>query len=410
MPEIRGMSSFSLGKEGSIEHRQVLRIPGRRIPTIPVAVTLGTVVVAAVIVVAALVISGGGDGQEPAPGTVSTSTPLLVPTATAGPVSSEGLVPETPLPAAGALPFSPVWVRVGDMSSPRSGHTATVLDDGKVLVAGGFGRSASGAEIFDPVSQKFSPTRNLVRPRSQHSATLLDDGKVLLVGGCATQTAEIYDPSSGTFSRTEGEMSVARSRHTATLLADGKVLIAGGECGIGSLIAAEIFDAETGTFTATAGDMVTPRHAHRAILLPNNEVLLVGGVVGQSGGPVGCPQAGDLYDPATNSFRRTGDRAQRLTCDELNVNMAASLLANSKVLVAARSEELEFYDPFHETFSLGAKVQIRFGGTATLLPADLVLLAGGRRSAGGSVLDTAQVYDPMQDVVVATITLSTPRY
>lgn len=205
-------------------------------------------------------------------------------------------------------------------------------------------------------------------------------------------------------------MSVARSRHTATRLADGKVLIAGGMCRNGSQKTAEIFDPSTGKFTAAAGDMVTPRHGHSAILLPNNEVLLAGGVVEQPGGSVGCPQAGDLYDPAAGSFRRTGDRANRLDCGVLNVNMAASLLANSKVLLAAISEELEMYDPASETFSLGTKAQIRVGGTATLLPSGLVLLAGGRRSPGGAVLDTAQVYDPMQDAVVATITMNTPRY
>ena len=405
-----GREQFFIEKEGSIEHRQVPRIPGWRFPTIPVAVALGAVVAVAVIVVAALVISGGGDGGEPAAEAVPTGTPLVVPTATARPVSSEGTGSEALIAAADDLPFSPVWVRVGDMSSPRSGHAAAVLDDGKVLVTGGFGRSAGSAEIYDPVTQRFSPTGKLVTSRAQHSATLLEDGKVLIVGGCTTRSGEIYDPSSGTFSRTVGQISVPRSRHTATLLADGRVLIAGGECGSGSLKTADVFDPATGTFTTTAGAMATPRHAHRAILLPNNEVLLVGGVVGQPGSSVGCPQAGDLYDPVADSFRRTGDRANRFTCDELNVNVVASLLANSLVLVVGKSEELELYDPSHETFSLGARVQVRVGGTATLLPSGLVLLAGGSRSAGGRVLDTAQVYDPIQDVVVAAITLNTPRY
>ena len=405
-----GREQFFIEKEGSIEHRQVLRNPGRRIPSVPVAVALVMVSIVTVIVVAALVLSRGGDGGEPAPGTVPSGNPLIVPIATALPVSSEGARPEALLAAAGDLPFSPVWVPVGDMSSPRSGHAVAVLDDGKVLVSGGFGRSAGSAEVFDPVTQKFSPTGNLVKSRAQHSATLLKDGRVLIVGSCSTQTAEVYDPSSGTFSKIGGERSVARSRHTATRLADGKVLIAGGACGSGSIKTAEIFDPATGTFSATAGTMATPRHAHRAILLPNGEVLLVGGVVGQPGGSVSCPQAAELYDPSTNRFRQTGDRAHRFACDELNLNMEASLLANQKVLVAAKSEELELYDPSLETFGLGAKVQIRFAGTATLLPGGLVLLAGGRRSAGGSVLDTAQLYDPIQDVVVAAITLNTPRY
>ena len=192
-----------------------------------------------------------------------------MPTATARPVSSEGTGPEALIAAAGDLPFNPVWVRVGDMSASRSGHAAAVLDDGRVLVTGGFGRSGGSAEIFDPVTQRFSLTGKLVTSRAQHSATLLEDGKVLIVGGCTTRSAEVYDPAGGIFSRTQGQMSVPRSRHTATLLADGRVLIAGGECGSGSLKTAEIFDPATGTFTATAGTMLTPRHAHRAILLPN---------------------------------------------------------------------------------------------------------------------------------------------
>ena len=122
------------------------------------------------------------------------------------------------------------------MTESRAAHTATLLPDGRVLVAAGdydtHGASRSSAELYDPTTGKFTPTGSMVQARTNHTATLLSDGRVLFVGGWSATTpafksAELYDPKAGTFS-SSGSLETARYGHTATLLSDGRVLIVGG--------------------------------------------------------------------------------------------------------------------------------------------------------------------------------------
>jgi hypothetical protein len=145
------------------------------------------------------------------------------------------------------------------MSSSRSGHTATLLPNGKVAVIGGFTwpeNTLETIEIYDPVSQTFSSSGNAVEPRLGHSATLLNDGKVLLAGGedpyldvssdgifvpQMFSSAGLFDPSSGALTVTAG-FQTARQGHTATLLRSGAVLITGGTDSMGAALAtAEIY-------------------------------------------------------------------------------------------------------------------------------------------------------------------------
>jgi hypothetical protein len=183
--------------------------------------------------------------------------------------------------------------RVGSTAS----FTATALSDGRVLVAGGEGEDGSTlaeAELYDPSTVSFKTTGSMNQARSDHTATLLRNGKVLLVGGTGNsyipavlQSAELYDPETGTFSSI-GDMNLARTGHTATLLSDGRVLIAGGQVPLNppptptcppppslapciehftaATAHAEIYDPVNGTFTPT-GDMTTPRSSHTATLL-----------------------------------------------------------------------------------------------------------------------------------------------
>jgi len=113
------------------------------------------------------------------------------------------------------------WIATGSLNVPRSLHTATLLPDGRVLVAGGRGAgpgALDSAELYDPVSGKWSVTGSLVKPRVMHTATLLTNGKVLVVGGDTSaappdfgrgNTAELYDPATGTWTLT-GSMSTPR--------------------------------------------------------------------------------------------------------------------------------------------------------------------------------------------------------
>jgi hypothetical protein len=184
------------------------------------------------------------------------------------------------------------FVSTPPMSRARRNPTATAVRNGSaltVLVAGGFdGHSTlSSAEVFDPALQRFrqpSGGATMLRARWQHTATLLNNGQVLLIGGLdgnlnAQATAEIYDPATETF-RTTGSMRDPRVNHTATLLQNGRVLIVGGSSDVTfgvTLRSAEINDPSTGTFTALSTPLHTARLAHTATLLNDGRVLIVGG-------------------------------------------------------------------------------------------------------------------------------------
>jgi len=274
----------------------------------------------------------------------------------------------------------------GAMGTARTNHSATLLKDGTVLVAGGV--SFSSAEKYDPTTGKFIPTAGSMSvARYSHTATLLAGGKVLITGGGGLNgdpvlaTAELFDPSTGMFTLTTGNMSVARTGHNATLLSDGQVLITGG----GSTTA-DLFDPSTGKFTPTTGKLVTARANDTATLLANGRVLIAGGF-----DSAGLATA-ELYDPATESFSATGSMAVA------RVGPTATLLntgANTgKVLVAGGSglASAELYDPVLGTFSATGSMGVaRSEHTATLLTDGTVLVVGGS-DASSNILAAAELY------------------
>jgi hypothetical protein len=247
----------------------------------------------------------------------------------------------------------------GTLGTARNLHTATLLADGRVLIAGGNdaeAHSVATAEIYDPKTGIFSPTGSMSAARGFHTATLLADGRVLITGGCATgwngpfvASAEIYDPTLGTFTNA-GAMADLRVSHTATLLADGRVLISGGTAdGTTSLDSAELFNPETGKFTAT-GPMTVGRTFHEATLLTDARVLLT------AGDPAGWVYDGpfldtaEIYDPKTGTFTVTGPMLDKLT------SHSATLLADGRVLIAGGYDRYmdvataELFDPRTGTF------------------------------------------------------------
>lgn len=217
------------------------------------------------------------------------------------------------------------------MVSTRSACTATLLTDGQVLVTGGDGpaETLATAELFDPATETFTPTGSMKVARFGHTATLLKDGRVLVMGGAvhasvpptwllSLGTAEIFDPTSGTFSQT-GNLGTARTAHAATLLKNGNVLVTGGlvystQAGspIGSgLSSAELFDPTKGTFAPTAS-MTAGRGGHSATLLNDGTVLVAGGnfVYIQYGPMRFLLQSNDsaeVFDPTGTAVIRTGD-------------------------------------------------------------------------------------------------------
>jgi WD40 repeat protein len=282
---------------------------------------------------------------------------------------------------------------VGPMQYPRYAHTATLLNDGKVLIVGGMEeqeRSSGTAEVYDPATGTFTETGNLKHKRVGQTATLLKDGRVLIAGGSneifflgALRTAEIYDPATGEFTET-GDMNIPRLGHRATLLPDGKVLLTGGQLGDESKTAsAELYDPATGLFTR-APDMNFPRSDHTMTLLTNGKVLIVGGAINfiRSKGEVVTPTS-ELYDPATNSFVRAGNLSIE------RYKHSAVLLPDGRVLIVGGSNSMmyrgryasaEIYDPATGAFALTGNMRssrYKIRDAAVLLKDGKVMVAGG---------------------------------
>lgn len=287
------------------------------------------------------------------------------------------------------------WVSAGSMITPRNSFTATMLNNGKVLIAGGReGNSAlASAELYDPFAGTFTATGAMSIARFEHTATLLQNGKVLIVGGFSPYgTAELYDPSTGTFSET-GTLNTNRIDHTATLLQNGMVLITGGQDligQIGSLASAELYNPSTGLFAAI-GNMISPRTRHTATLLNNGKVLIAGGLTFSP--DVVYWQSAELYDPGTQTFSSTGSLVDG------RAYQSATLLNNGNVIITGGINlqnpwlsSAELYNPATATFSVTSSMATgRFDHTQTLLNSGNVLVAGGEGSDG--VLSSAELYD-----------------
>ncbi len=183
-------------------------------------------------------------------------------------------------------------------ATPRTDHTSTLLGDGRVLIAGGRDgvSSLDSAEIFNPADDTFSPAASpLRRARAGHTATVLGDGKILLVGGNADGSAEIYDPDAQ-LSSLVSQLTEARTLHGAALLQDGRVLIAGGVIPGNSAVAldsAEIYDPQTQTFSPTATPMEIERALPLLRLLPDGKVQIIGG---------DAEWSLEIFDPQTGGF------------------------------------------------------------------------------------------------------------
>ena len=333
-----------------------------------------------------------------------------------------------PDPGAKALSTAPDWTPTGSLNAARCGHTATLLASGKVLVVGGGGgectsiktKTLDSAELYDPVTGSWSFTGSLKQARSGHTATLLPSGLVLVVGGAVasatsfetSSTAELYDPDTGDWTST-GNLIAQRAGHTATLLQNGKVLVAGGWGGDSALDSAELYDPSTGTWSRT-GNLITSRDGHTATQLQNGKVLVAGGSLDaiSNMGQIAASISAELYDPVSGAWTRTAD------LNESHVAHTATLLQDGRVLVASGDNPYddygndpgtaEIYDPVTATWSkTGNLGNIRNGHTATLLPSGKVLVTGG---VYFSAWNGAELYDPVSRTWTPTGIVVTPRF
>jgi hypothetical protein len=233
-------------------------------------------------------------------------------------------------------PATGTFVDAGNMTTARARHTATLLNNGKVLIAGGYDGGPGGccsfasAELYDPSTGTFGATGRMAFGMQGHIATLLGDGRVLIeVGfsGDGVQGNQLYDPGTGTFSLAGAPAFPDLFATSASLLTNGKVLA--------TLVSlrdpgdqAEVYDPPTGTSTATA-KMTTLRRSSTGTLLPEGKVLIAGG---DSPGVTGHARA-ELYDPVTGTFSTTGDMVTRS-----RQGHTASLLPDGTVLLSGGSD------------------------------------------------------------------------
>lgn len=292
--------------------------------------------------------------------------------------------------------------RIGDMSTERAAHQATLLTNGQVLITGGcpgqnchpFLRSV---EIFDPATRTFQLGAPMIAPRASHTATLLRDGRVLVAGGCstngATASAEVYEVATGRWNNV-GAMTIPRCSHIAVPLVDGRIFIMGGGQGrLSDLASAELFDPRTSTFVPL-GSM--HENHYLATRLADGRVLLTGG----QGAHGELLRSAEIFDPASGKFQPTGDMATP------RVKHAAALLSDGRVLIiggtagveGARFNSTELYDPRTGRFSPGPSMR---ASRYKIRDAVAVLRSGAVLVAGGAT--TPEVYDPLARVFVATL-------
>lgn len=298
-------------------------------------------------------------------------------------------------------PATDAWSLTQSMTAIRESPTATLLGSGQVLVTGG-APSGGGppalatTELYDPASNAWSAGPSMSTGRYQHTATLLTNGKVLVAGGTdnaqglgcsvAYTSAELYDPTAGTWSAV-ASMTTGHFDHTATLLTNGTVLITGGyTCppGGGAEVATgdtEIYDPVADSWTVVGG-LNTPRADHAMAQLPNGSVLVAGGN--------GLASA-EIYNPAATSWTVAASMSTVRSSHTLTVLPNGTVIAVAGLGTGGLPAYLasaEVYDPVANSWSpTGSLNFARYGHTATLLNNGVLLVTGGAVQANPNVSD-----------------------
>jgi len=298
------------------------------------------------------------------------------------------------------------------MKTARDYHTATLLRNGKVLVAGGYSGLLgtvvlASTELYDPSTNGWSDAAPMLIPHASHTAALLPDGKVLIASGRSsggdTVEAETYDPATNAWSKA-GNLVVARTSATALVLASGKVLVIGGDGTANP--GAELYDPGTNSWLQLPN--TDTHHVNVASSLSNGRVLVLGDVSKWT------YQFFAQYDPTSNTWHPIGRPPISFA--------SAVLLRTGKVLFVRKLEPGDddklagLYDPVSDSWTPAAPMEINgVWGIGTALPGGRALVAGSAMSRGilgcgsGASCQNAEVYDPVRNSWTVTSGMATSR-
>ncbi|MGD8857455.1 MAG: kelch repeat-containing protein [Chloroflexota bacterium] len=290
------------------------------------------------------------------------------------------------------------FVYTGALESARHDHSASLLADGRVLVAGGStglwqGPSLASVEVYDPASGTWQPGPSLNYPHGGHTATTLADGRIFVTGGIRPgpvwqATTEMFDPNAASW-QVMAPMTYPRSMHSATLLPNGEILVIGGWTGSMTLSHVEAYNPSTNTWR-TVGSLLEARQDHSANLLPDGRVLVVGGYRGTWLGTA------EIFDPATGTSTPTYPPACHGTSHETVV------LADGRIMLVGGAcgsgrpgivAQVSIFDPVTASWQAVAPMaQARFGMTVNRLDDGRVIVIGG--GDGDIALASTEIFDP----------------
>lgn len=307
--------------------------------------------------------------------------------------------------------LDPEWTATGGLAYARGSHTATRLDDGRVLVTGGVAwdfiandlAPIADAEIYEPLSGVWTTTGAMVEARTGHTALLMPNGKVLVAGGrdanASLDTAEIFDPATETWSAAS-PMAGARSGHDMIEAWNWAPMVAGGFLGATALSTTEVFDALTNTWTSV-GNLATPRGLHRLAELPGKQILAISG----RSFTAGWTPSIELYDPATELWTFFANLTTA------RIDHTATRLRDGRILVTGgvsssgqKLASAEFVSPSGTVAAAPSMAAARYAHTATLLQSGKVLVVGGECDTP-TCTERSEEYDPALNVWAPSVSI-----